>query len=150
MFIQLIALLFISYLPSNDKKGLEIDGANENGTRKAYLSSGVITKYEWIIVRNGIVGLENEMFMDSTSLKTIELADSIQYIGSGCFMNCPIENIKIPKYVENILDNTFFGCSSLKTIEFPSSLKKNSWHSYFLPYNFVTLFYIKRCNLQNS
>ena len=56
-------------------------------------------------------------FYGCTSLKNIELPDSLEYIADTCFYNCTsLTEITIPSSVEFIASDAFYNCPNLTTI----------------------------------
>ena len=59
-------------------------------------------------------------FLGSTSLKSIEIPDSVTEIGNGAFWGCEsLRSVKIPKSVTKIGHGAFEGCEFLKSIKIP-------------------------------
>ena len=64
-----------------------------------------------------------DAFSYSTSLKSIELPDSLTTIGVGAFYECTsLKSIVIPEGVTTIGDAVFYGCTSLKSIVIPEGV----------------------------
>lgn len=64
----------------------------------------------------------------NTSLKHIEIPDSVCNICEGAFYSCTeIEEIIIPDSVTRIDDSAFRGCTSLKYIHIPDSVTEFGW-----------------------
>lgn len=58
------------------------------------------------------------------SLSSIEIPDSVRYIGSVAFIDCSsLSKISIPNGVTNIEYATFSGCSNLSEVKIPNSIK---------------------------
>ena len=63
-------------------------------------------------------------FEDCTSLKSIEIPDSVKSIGYEAFSYCEsLTGISIPNSLESIGDKAFLHCKSLKSIHIPDSVK---------------------------
>ncbi|MBQ3494243.1 MAG: leucine-rich repeat domain-containing protein [Clostridia bacterium] len=65
----------------------------------------------------------------NTTLKSIEIPNSVTTIGSSAFYKCTaLTSITLPEGVTSIGDEAFFKCTSLETVNFPSSLKTIGTH----------------------
>ena len=70
-----------------------------------------------------IVNRTKGVFYNCSSLTTINIPTSLNYIAVSCFCNCSsLDNIIIHNGIEIIGDRAFEGCSSLKTIDVPNSV----------------------------
>ncbi|MDO4338011.1 MAG: leucine-rich repeat protein [Eubacteriales bacterium] len=79
---------------------------------------------EEILIAEGVKKIAREAFVDCSSLKHIELPDSINVIDGCAFSGCTsLESIKLPKELSELGESVFDGCSSLTTLVFPASLK---------------------------
>ena len=71
-----------------------------------------------------VVAISNNAFKGITSLKTINMPDSILHIGSYAFWKCSnIKSVVIPKKVQNISSGVFNDCSSLEKIDIHEGIK---------------------------
>jgi len=82
-------------------------------------------------------GIDGQVFANCASLKTVKLPNNLRDMGKYAFYNCSsLENISIPEGIETIGEYTagsmyqtsgygevFAGCTSLKSITLPSTLK---------------------------
>ena len=85
---------------------------------------------------DGLQRLGNCAFSECGCLKIRKLPSSLTYIGNQCFSYCGIDSICIPEGVTELFDyscdyghgyydvGTFTGCSNLKSISIPSSMKR--------------------------
>ena len=62
-------------------------------------------------------------FKGCTSLKVVELPDSIETIDSWAFQYLQIEKITLPKSLKIIGFGAFWGCESLKEVDLPDALE---------------------------
>ena len=71
-----------------------------------------------------ITSIGFEIFMGcSTSLRSVVIPDSVEYIADYAFYNCSqLTHISIPDGVEDINSNTFAGCSGLTSVTIPDSV----------------------------
>ena len=78
---------------------------------------------EHLVIKEGITGLPGGEFDTFTELKTVELPDTVTYIGDMVFFSClKIEKIKMSKSIVKIGDFAFEGCEKLKDIKIPEKL----------------------------
>ena len=76
-----------------------------------------------IVVGEGITLIGENVFSQTTNLKTVTLPESLRKIGAGAFSDCVnLETINIPAGVEEISDNTFYNCRKLKNINLSNVL----------------------------
>ena len=67
--------------------------------------------------------IEDWTFQGCTTLKSVEISNSVTDIGYGTFLGCTsLESIEIPDFVTSIQGNTFSGCTSLISVEIPDSV----------------------------
>ena len=70
-----------------------------------------------------VVSIEEELFSGQSAIVTVELPDSLVYIGTRAFQNCTsLERIDIPNGVMRIGVAAFSGCTNLQTVNLPSSM----------------------------
>ncbi len=94
------------------------------------------TSLKKIIIENGVTSIGDAAF-GRTAIETIDLPDSITDLGSATFFFCEkLKEITIPDKVKELKstlgqngnsigkNGTFCGCSSLKKINLPKTLKK--------------------------
>ena len=78
----------------------------------------VIDKYVHVIVDDGITSIGYDAFWGCSSLMSIEIPQSVEYIKDGAFWDCSsLTSIAIPGSVTSIGDEAFVGCSSLTSIK---------------------------------
>lgn len=77
-----------------------------------------------VIMPNSITNMVEFSFRNCTSLKSIQLSDSLKTIEDGTFYGCTsLDNVVIPNSVTSIGGNAFLNCTSLKSIIIPDSVK---------------------------
>ncbi len=67
--------------------------------------------------------VEPQTFEGCTSLKSINLPESVKSIGAGAFQNSGLTSITIPKNVKTISNYVFANCKNLKSINLPETVK---------------------------
>lgn len=72
-------------------------------------------------------------------LESIDIPNSVKYIGFGAFMGCEITSIEIPDSVTCIGDSAFDSCQ-LETVRIPSSVKTIGEHAFASCYNLKTVY----------
>ena len=78
---------------------------------------------EHLVIENGITGLPGEEFSDFYKLKTVELPDTVTYIGNCVFDGCvEIETIKMSENITFIGDLAFSDCYSWKNVWIPEKV----------------------------
>ena len=71
-----------------------------------------------------VVMIAAKAFEESNSLKSVEIPDSVTFIGNYAFWNCTgIERVRMGNGVRNLTLGTFMGCSSLVEAFLPESLE---------------------------
>ena len=111
----------------------------ENGELSVYGTASmldVITIPEYVEGRR-VTRINNNAFEGST-MKEINLPDSIELIGGGAFSNCYyLESITLPSGLKTIEPGAFARCYSLKSVYIPLSLEligvPPENHTYFIP-----------------
>lgn len=70
------------------------------------------------IIKEGTTVIVDGLFYSNDVLETIEIPDSVEYIGAMAFENCTkLKSIKLPKSLYAVLDETFLGCDSLEIVD---------------------------------
>ena len=81
-------------------------------------------KLESVIIPHGTADIPS-YFLNSSSVKYVELPNNCQEIGAGAFNGCSkLVDITIPVSVRRIGSFAFSGCTSLKSIIIPESVTK--------------------------
>ena len=66
-----------------------------------------------------------------SSLKEVNLPNSLKYIGNQAFEDCSaLNSINIPQGVDNINGHAFKGCSALQTLEIPENVKQIGFEAF--------------------
>ena len=78
---------------------------------------------EHLVIESGITGLPGEEFLDFYKLKTVELPDTVTYIGHCVFDNCrELKTIIMSKNIVSIGNNAFISCHNLQDIWIPEKV----------------------------
>lgn len=90
---------------------------------KVEIESG-INPLQSIVLPKGITTIGDDAFSYNTSLTSIEIPDTVTYIGDYCFSGCNrLQKIKLSKKIQTINQRLLQGCSSLTEIEIPEGVK---------------------------
>lgn len=79
-----------------------------------------------VSLANGIVEIGEGAFSASTELLSVSIPDSVTTVGASAFLNCTklmVAVIKDTSSIVSIHDNTFQGCTKLRTVNLPDGLK---------------------------
>lgn len=103
--------------------------SNNYGTSYSYGSNTCYTETPWyisgcteIIIEDGVTAIGDYMFYNNSNL-TIDLPNSIEYIGEYAFSYCyNLKSITIPESVKTIGDCAFFGSNQLEDITVSSGI----------------------------
>lgn len=92
------------------------DGIVYHGTATcAYKGDFVATE----TVKDGTTIIVDGLFYGDEVLTSINLPDSVEYIGDMAFEDCiNLKKISLPKSLYTLCDETFLGCESLESVEF--------------------------------
>ena len=78
-----------------------------------------------VYLLNGLITIGNGAFSDCTSLKEIEIPETVTHIGSEAFLNCTsLEKLTLHEGLLEIGSGAFQDCSSLKEVVIPKSVTK--------------------------
>ena len=71
-----------------------------------------------------VLGIMASAFKDNTTVKSIDIPNSIKEIGSYAFAGCTsLESVAVPTSVKNISEYTFSGCTAMKAITLHSGIE---------------------------
>jgi len=75
------------------------------------------------LIPNSVTRLEDEAFLDCTSLINVTIGNNVTSIGGGAFDDCTsLTSVTIGNSVTSIGDGAFFNCVSLTNVTIPSSV----------------------------
>lgn len=122
IFCCSIMALFVSACNSGKKFEFEFEyDENSNG----YFVTGGRGKSNEIVIPNShdglpVTGIDSNAFSSFYTLKSVEIPDSVIFIGESAFRDCEgLESVEIPSSVTTIKQNVFNGCTNLKKITLP-------------------------------
>ena len=72
--------------------------------------------FESITLPSTLKRIESETFMWCDNLRSVEIPNGVEYIGSECFCNSGIEEITLPGTLKEIGEDAFGRCPKLKTV----------------------------------
>ena len=117
--------ILLANIATDDGIGLTTeDVAKVTTISNWFQSNTVIESFDEFKKFIGVTGLDYRAFMGCTSLKSLEMPDSVTSVGYinpnfGAFRNCTaLERVVLSKNLKDIKAVTFFGCSSLRDINF--------------------------------
>ena len=89
-----------------------------------------------IIPADGSVEMIEEFaFAGCTSLKFLEIPDSVTYIGDSAFFDCVcLSELVLPKNLKRIGSYTFYNCESLTSLTLPENLEEILDNAFFESY----------------
>ena len=97
-----------------------IDGNVEYTVTKIPDHAFIKCKLTSVKLPQTLTSIGKEAFL-YTWIETIEFPESLTSIGSDAFGYCPLTSLEIPESVIEWGEGPFFGCSSVESIEIPSS-----------------------------
>ena len=93
-------------------------------SRKEY--AGDVVVVETVMykgVKCTVVGIDEEAFMNCTSLTSVKLPSTLTYIDVSAFEGCTrLTSVDIPDAVSSINNRAFYGCTGLAAIDIPNSV----------------------------
>ena len=76
-----------------------------------------------LTVRAGTLGIANSVFFGLSNINTINIANSVKYIGTGAFEDCKnLVSVNLPESLVSLGEYAFYGCKSIKAIAIPDLL----------------------------
>ena len=79
-------------------------------------------KEETVIIPQGTTAIAEKVFFCSTSVKQIQIPDSVTQIGKGAFSRTSLEKIVLPAGLQALQDELFEFCYQLKKVVLPEGL----------------------------
>ena len=106
----------LSYVFLNDGKYCAVIGL---GAANGAIRIEIPEVYEGLPV----IGISSDAFASSIHLKSVELPNSLKYIGNNAFEGCTnLESINIPESLEYLGSQAFDGCEKLPLTEYENAL----------------------------
>lgn len=94
-------------------KNPKISGAfiNENGVLTQYYAA-----QGTVIIPEGVTGIGDEAFPSGGKLTSVEIPNSVTFIGRSAFEWCGLTNVTIPSSVKSIGSKAFYNCKNLTSV----------------------------------
>ena len=116
----------------------ETDKTCQVGSGNSY-EPAISTRYSGSVTvpstANGytVVGIGNySLCYSSSNLSSINLPNSITYIGNSAFNGCSsLTSINLPNSVTEIGERAFYGCTGMKSLELPSNLTSIGKYAFY-------------------
>lgn len=114
----------------NDYEGGKYLGSKSNPYR-ALISVSDKTRATYTINENTSI-LYSYVFSDCKNMVTIDLPNSIAFIGASAFSQCSrLASVTFGEKLETIESSAFYYCTALKDIKFPNSLKNIGDYAFY-------------------
>lgn len=92
----------------------------ENGVLKKYVGPGGD-----VIVPDGVTAINNNVFQNNITIKTVFLPDGLRYIYRGVFQNCSgLVSVRIPESLWFVDDSAFENCTALEEVTLPKTMNQ--------------------------
>ena len=88
----------------------------------AYIYKGQMPENTEIVIKDGTLGIGDDVFYYCTNLTKITLPDGLKVIGQQAFRNCSIISVDIPNSVTDIGRNAFGSCYNLSSLKFGDNI----------------------------
>ncbi len=75
-----------------------------------------------VVLGEHVTSIGKYAFLGCSGLTTINLPESLTYLGEGCFENCGMNRVVLGEHVTTIEQYAFWNCQNLTTINLPESL----------------------------
>ena len=106
-------------------EGLETLGTDQYpDTGEVWLGLFEGSTLENIKLPSTLKRIEDRVFKDCKSLKSVSLPERLEYVGKWCFSGSALVSINYPSALKTVEQNTFRECKDLTTVEFPEGLEK--------------------------
>jgi len=100
--------------------GVSVEG--ENLTEVGEMAFCNCSALASISLPNSVTTIGNKAFA-YTAITSIVLPENVKSMGTGLFYNCSsLESVTLPKSITRIPNETFYDCSSIKTLDIPEGI----------------------------
>ena len=83
----------------------------------------------------GLTRINYEAFRDNTSLRHIDIPNTVNTIVCSAFYNCALDSVKLPTRLQYLGTEAFSHCNNLKYIELPSYIERGSYSYIYYYWN---------------
>ena len=98
----------------------------------AYKYKGQISKNSKIAFEKDTKAIAGMAFYNQENLTSIEIPDTVLYIGPSAFSNCVnLENVRLSDNLERIDDFAFYKCEKLTSVVLPKSVKTINYEAFY-------------------
>lgn len=87
-------------------------------TQSSYPWHADVQYFKSIIVEEGVLSIEEDAFEGAYSLESLQLPNSLTYLGKSCFEHNALLEVNIPCGVDTIEEEAFARCANLVTVRF--------------------------------
>lgn len=85
------------------------------------------TSFDKVIIESGVISIGSNAFDDS-NIESIEIADSVSFIGEYAFRDCKnLTSVQIPYGVRTLSWGLFDGCTSLSSVILPDTIERTDY-----------------------
>ena len=78
-------------------------------------------KLQSVTLPEGLLYIGRDAFANSKKLSSVNIPSTIEEIGRGAFMATAIENVELPKSLQQLNEFTFFDCKKLQSVKMSKS-----------------------------
>ena len=91
-----------------------------------------LTSLKAVNIGDSVTIIGDEAFFGCYNLKSVKFGNSVANIGNGAFSGCPLTSVTLPNSLTKIGDGAFSGCESLASVNIPdavTSIGKEAFYS---------------------
>lgn len=85
-----------------------------------------------IILQDGVTGINSSAFLNCTNLLSVEISNTVEYIGARAFYNCEkLSSVTIPDSVISIDSHAFESCDALSSVVIGNSVELIDYRAFY-------------------